>query len=108
MSPSSEPPVALFFLIGFALLAYLSVPPLLRALATQSPTSFDELGRPKWTMIFSRDPCDWKFQYRFLKFVLMGRAWHVTNGSARTLAGAVWLAYAGLFVSLIWFIFAVL
>jgi hypothetical protein len=59
-------------------------------------------------MIFSRHPGHWKFQYRFLGFVLMGRAWRVTNGPARALAGAAWVAYAGLIVSLLSFIFVVL
>ena len=98
MSP--VPPLSLWCLIGFTALAHVFVPLFLRGLRVQSPGIFDNLGKPKYITIFSRNPDRWKLQLQFLWFVLNGRAWKETSGSVRALAGMVWLAYVGLSASL--------
>lgn len=98
MSPS--PPLSLSFFIGFTALAHIVVPLFLRGLRVQSPALFDNLGKPKYTTVFSRNPDHWKLQLRLLWCVLSGRAWSETSGGVRALAGMVWLAYAGILVSL--------
>ena len=98
MLPS--PPLSLWYLIGFTALAHIVVPLFLRGLRVQSPALFDNLGKPKYTAVFSRNPDHWKLQLRLLWCVLSGRAWSETSGGVRALAGIVWLAYTGSFVSL--------
>jgi hypothetical protein len=96
----SSPPLSLWYLIGFTALAHIVVPLFLRGLRVQSPALFDNLGKPKYVKVFSRNPDHWKLQLRLLWCVLSGRAWGETSGGVRALAGMVWLAYAGSFVSL--------
>jgi hypothetical protein len=98
MSPS--PPQSLWYFIGFALLAHVFVPLLLRGLRVQSPALFEYLGDPKYATVFSRNPDHWKLQVRLLWCVVSGRAWRETSGSVRALAGMVWLVYLGIFASL--------
>ena len=98
MPPS--PPLSLWYLIGFAALAYVFVPLFLRGLRVQSPALLENLGKPKYTTVFSRNPDHWKLQLRLLWCVLSARAWRETSGRVRALAGIVWLVYVGIFASL--------
>ncbi|SHH22180.1 hypothetical protein SAMN05428948_3383 [Massilia sp. CF038] len=108
MSSYPIPPLAIFSFLGFTILAYVSVPLFLRFFSAHAPSSFDELGRPKASTIFSRSPSDWKIQFRFVRFVLTGHAWRLTSGWIKALACVVWISYAGLYGSLLWLAYALL
>lgn len=87
------------------MLAYIAIPLLLRCLRLRYGVLFSELGQPRALQLFSRDPLHWKIQFRFLWFVLSGRAITSTAGACRVLASLAWLAYTGMLSGLTWFIY---
>jgi len=104
----ASPPFSLWLFIGFAALAYLAVPPFLKALKIQLPSTFEQLGEPSFGTIFSRDPNNWGMQFRFLAFVLSGQAVLQTRGNTKILASLALVAYLGTLVSLALLIYAIL
>ena len=92
----SSAPVSLWLLVGFTVVAYLSVRPFLQILKNELPSTYVELGTPNFWSIFSRNPNDWGMQFRFLGFILSGRAVKQTGGNARILACVIFVAYLGI------------
>jgi hypothetical protein len=99
--------ISLWLFLGFIVLAYLVVPPFIQVLREQLPVTFDQLGQPSFKSIFSRDPGNWKTQFRLLGFVLSGKAFVQTRENSRILACFVFMAYLGVLVSLSLLIYAV-
>lgn len=91
--------------LGIVALAYCVIPLFLRGLRAQCPTVFSSLGQPRVSQVFSRDLTNWKTQFRVIGFVLSGRGFASTHGFVRVLAVFAWLAYAGMFFVLVWFVF---
>ena len=83
------------------------MPPFLRNLKEQLPSAYAQLGHPSFKSIFSRDPSNWKTQFRFLGFVLSRKAFAQTREHSRILACFVFMAYLGVLVSLSLLIYAI-
>jgi hypothetical protein len=103
-----KPGVALvMWLVGLTVLLYISVPLFLRRLKTRAPDLFLALGQPELSQLFSRNPRNFGKQFRFMGFVLTGRAGREVPASLRALYLCVWLAYAGILVWLAYFLYLV-
>lgn len=72
-------------------MSYRSVPALVQGLQNQAPFEYNELGCPDAGELFARFPNG--LQIPFLWFVLTGKAYAVTRGSARVSAVFAWLGY---------------
>jgi len=84
-----------FFLCSGACIL-VAVPMLLRGIKGQSPEVFRELGEPSNSRILSRDPNNWRIQWRFMVFVLSGKANAVVSGRLKIAALVAFAGYAGL------------
>ena len=88
-------PTALWFFLAFVALSYIATPLFLRALRTNYSELQASLGEPRFGELFSRNPDNWRKQFRFARFVLSGQAYFQTGGAARSLAALVFIAQAG-------------
>lgn len=71
--------------------SYASVPALVQGLQNQAPFEYNALGCPDASELFARFPNG--LQLRFAWFVVSGKAYQVTHGTARSSAVAAWLGY---------------
>ena len=71
--------------------SYSSVPALVQGLQNQAPFEYNELGCPDASELFARFPNG--LQLRFAWFVVSGKAYQVTHGTARSSAVGAWLGY---------------
>lgn len=91
----------LLFFVGSVALSYVAIPLFLRGLKVQASEVYSQLGEPSFSNIFSRALGKQKLQFKFLCFVLSGRALTVTQGKLRVWALVVWLSYFGTLLGLV-------
>ena len=99
-------PVALWWFAGSVALAYCTVPFLLSRLKNENALLYFTLGEPRFSQLFSRDGNHLRIRFRFLWFVISGKALATTHGSTRLVAFVTWVAYVVEIGSLVWLTFA--
>ena len=95
---NSAPP-ALWVLIGSVAAVYLLLPFFLRNLEATEHELFVQIGAPRFNQICSRNPQNWRLQFRFLWFMLSGHAVVSTHGKLRILTTFLMFAELTMVVS---------
>lgn len=81
----------ILILIAAMVASWRATPALVQGLANQAPFEYNALGCPDADDLFARFPNG--LQLKFAWFVVSGRAYAVTHGSARAAAVWAWLGY---------------
>ena len=95
-------PSLMMLLMAIVAASYSATALFLRRVRVEAPETFTRLGSPGFKEIFSRNPSHFTKQFRFVAFVLSGRALCQLPRSLRTLAVFVWLTQVG---TLSWFVY---
>ena len=85
--------MSLWFLIVSVVVLYGAVAVFIQLLKSKDRLLYFALGAPHFSNVFSRDPDDWKIQFRLIWFVLSGKAYAASRDSMRVVACVVWVAY---------------